>query len=69
MLVLSRKIGQEIIIGQNIRVLISQVRGKQVRLAIAAPAAIQVQREEVRRRAQKSEPTAPIPPSVCRKEA
>ena len=50
MLVLSRKIDQEIIIADNIRVRVLEVRGNQVRLGIVAPEEISVRRAEVRAR-------------------
>ena len=50
MLVLSRKIDQEIVIADNIRVRVLEVRGNQVRLGIVAPEEISVQRAEVQAR-------------------
>ncbi len=47
MLVLSRKLGQEIVIGDNIRITIVGVRGEQVRLGIDAPRNVTVDRQEV----------------------
>lgn len=47
MLVLTRRIGQEIIIGDDIRITLLEVRGQQVRVGISAPPAIRVDREEV----------------------
>jgi carbon storage regulator len=46
MLVLTRKQNEEIVIGENIRIAIVGVRGKRVRLGIAAPAEISVSRTE-----------------------
>ena len=46
MLVLSRKVGEAIIIGQDIRVTVVEIRGKQVRLGIEAPAELLVLRGE-----------------------
>lgn len=50
MLVLSRKIDQEIVIADNIRVRVLEVCGNRVRLGIVAPEAISVQRAEVQAR-------------------
>src|SRR5437588_521638 len=36
MLVLSRQVGQEIVIGDNVRIVVVAVRGEQVRLGISA---------------------------------
>jgi carbon storage regulator len=50
MLVLARRPGEEIVIGGNIRVTILSARGGLVRLGIAAPPAVTVDRKEVRER-------------------
>jgi carbon storage regulator len=50
MLVLTRKVGEEIIIGDNIRIVISQVKGDKVRLGISAPPEVIVDRAEVHQR-------------------
>jgi carbon storage regulator len=50
MLVLTRRLGEEIIIGGNIRVKITAVKGDKVRIGIAAPPEIRVDREEVHQR-------------------
>ena len=47
MLVLTRNIGERIIINDNIVVKISGVQGNQVRLAIQAPKEISIHREEI----------------------
>lgn len=47
MLVLTRKIGEGITIGDDIKVVVMQVKGKQVRLGIKAPDGLAVHREEV----------------------
>jgi carbon storage regulator len=46
-LVLSRRHGESIIIGQNIKLTVLEVRGDVVRLGIDAPRDIDVHREEV----------------------
>jgi carbon storage regulator len=50
MLILTRKIGECITIGDHIRVYVVGVRGKQVRLGIEAPSDAIVHREEVYQR-------------------
>ena len=50
MLVLTRRIGEEIVIGGNIRVTVVAVEGNKVRLGITAPRDIAVDREEVHAR-------------------
>jgi len=47
MLVLARKVGQSIIINDNIELLVIEVRGDQVRLGIDAPKSIPVHRKEL----------------------
>lgn len=47
MLVLTRKITEGITIGPNIRVIVLEIKGGQVRLGIEAPHAVQVHRDEI----------------------
>ena len=47
MLVLSRTINQEIVIGHDIRVMVIEVRGDKVRLGVTAPRDVSVHRHEV----------------------
>lgn len=47
MLVLARKSGQSIIIGEGIKVTVLEVRGDQVRLGIEAPQGLPVHRQEI----------------------
>ena len=47
MLVLARKVGQSIVINDNIELLVIEVRGDQVRLGIEAPRSIPVHRKEL----------------------
>ena len=47
MLVLSRKVGESVIIGGRISVTVVRVEGETVRLGIAAPADVPVHRQEV----------------------
>ena len=50
MLVLTRHVGQEIVIGNNIRVVLLEVRGEQARIGIDAPPSVRVDRLEVQLR-------------------
>jgi carbon storage regulator len=50
MLVLSRKVGEAIIIANEIRVVVVTVRGDHVRLGVVAPAEVLVDRQEVHER-------------------
>lgn len=47
MLVLTRKIGQSIVIGDEVEVVVLEVRGEQVRLGIRAPRDVTVHRKEI----------------------
>jgi carbon storage regulator len=47
MLILSRKINEKIIIGEDISVSIIEIRGDQVRLGVEAPRSVKVFRQEV----------------------
>ena len=47
MLVLSRKRGESIMIGDDVEITVLDIRGNKVRLGIAAPAEIPVHRKEV----------------------
>jgi flagellar assembly factor FliW len=50
MLILTRKIGESILVGENIRLVVLEIRGRQIRLGIEAPADIVVLREEIAQR-------------------
>jgi carbon storage regulator len=47
MLVLSRKIGEEIVIGEDIRVRVVAIQGNQIRLGFVAPRDVLIRREEL----------------------
>jgi len=46
MLILTRKTGETIAIGENIRVRVLAVKGMQVRIGIEAPAEVSIHRED-----------------------
>jgi carbon storage regulator len=50
MLVLTRRCGEEIVIGETIRVTVLTMHGGQVRLGIAAPRSVAVDRQEIHER-------------------
>lgn len=52
MLVLSRRLGETLIIGDDVKITVLGISGNQVRLGIAAPKNVSVHREEVYRRIQ-----------------
>jgi carbon storage regulator len=47
MLILTRKLGENIRIGDNIRIVILDIKGSQVKLGIEAPSDVSVHREEI----------------------
>ena len=47
MLILSRKVGEKIMIGEDISISIIEVRGDQVRIGVDAPKTVKVFRQEV----------------------
>jgi carbon storage regulator len=50
MLVLTRRVGEEMVIDGNIRVMVVAVKGEKIRLGISAPPSITVDRKEVHQR-------------------
>jgi carbon storage regulator len=47
MLILTRKLGESITIGDDIKITFLEVKGKQIRVGIEAPSHISVHREEI----------------------
>jgi carbon storage regulator len=47
MLVLTRKLNQSIVIGDEVEIVVLEVRGEQVRLGIRAPKNVTVHRKEI----------------------
>lgn len=61
MLILSRKVDEQIKIGNDITITIIEVRGDQVKVGIAAPKSVRVFREEVYKEIQKENLAAASP--------
>ncbi len=55
MLILSRRVDESIVIGDEVVITILSVKGKQVRVGITAPPDVSVHREEIYRRIQSGE--------------
>ena len=67
MLVLTRRIGQALMIGDDVKITVLALRGNQVKIGIRAPSIVAVHREEVFERIQQeldpsesTELTAPV---------
>ncbi|MEI8371231.1 MAG: carbon storage regulator CsrA [Planctomycetota bacterium] len=54
MLVLSRKLGEEVVIGDGIRVTVLEMRGDRVKLGFVAPGEVPIHRKEIHRAIQGS---------------
>ncbi len=48
MLILTRRVGECIVIGDNVEVVVLAVKGNQVRIGVEAPKSVSVHREEVK---------------------
>jgi len=64
MLILTRKSGETITIGENIQIRVLGVKGGQVRIGIDAPREVSVNREEVHARVQAESDAAASPEAV-----
>ncbi len=60
MLILTRRVGETVMIGDEVTVTVLRVKGNQVRLGVNAPNSVSVQREEIFHRI-KRENTEPQP--------
>lgn len=58
MLVLTRKHGETITIGNGVTVTVLAVQGERVKIGVEAPAEVPVHRQEIRRRIEEAAPAA-----------
>ena len=50
MLILTRRVGEKLVIGENVTITVLGVKGNQIRIGIDAPPEVQVHREEIFKR-------------------
>lgn len=62
MLILSRRVGESIRIGDDITVVVIEIKGSQVRLGVEAPQGVAIDRQEIRARKEAGLHPAPTKP-------
>ena len=64
MLVLTRKVGESINVGHEVKIVVLEVKGRQVKLGIEAPAHVPVHRSEVYQKIQEENIRAAEAPAI-----
>ena len=67
MLILTRRVGESLVVGDSVTVTVLGVKGNQVRVGIDAPRTVTVHRQEIYERIRGRKPTQP--PEPTRKES
>ena len=60
MLILTRRVGETLMVGDDVTVTVLGVKGNQVRIGVNAPKDVSVHREEIYERIQQERDAAPI---------
>ncbi len=60
MLILTRRVGETVVIGDDVTVTVLGVKGNQVRLGVNAPKEVAVHRQEIFERIQKEQAEQPV---------
>ena len=70
MLILTRRVGETLMIGDDVSVTVLGVKGNQVRIGVDAPREVAVHREEIYARIKKEQEvdSAPLDSSACAME-
>ncbi len=64
MLILTRRVGETVMIGENVTVTVLGVKGNQVRIGVNAPKEVAVHREEIFERIKREEATPATRPAT-----